>query len=69
MSHVTGRVRAAGWGIAPAGHLLDLPGFRPAYFGPVRDGFANDPEAFDADPADLADLADMHAAGGEALEG
>ncbi len=24
-----------GYGIAPAERLLDLPGFRPAYFGPV----------------------------------
>ncbi|WP_307673669.1 hypothetical protein [Streptomyces sp. V4I2] len=52
----------AGHGIAPAEQLLDLPGFWPAYFGPTWDGFADEPEVFGADPADVD-------AAGEALYG
>jgi hypothetical protein len=43
----------AGHGIAPAEHQLDLPGFWPAYLGPVRREFADEPELFGADAADL----------------
>jgi hypothetical protein len=42
-----------GHGIAPAEHRLDLPGFWPAYLGPLWDGFAREPELFGADPADV----------------
>ncbi|NNN34847.1 hypothetical protein HLK59_31690 [Streptomyces sp. S3(2020)] len=42
-----------GHGIAPAEHLLGLPGFWPAYFGPVWHGLANEPEPFGADAADV----------------
>ncbi|KUO11099.1 hypothetical protein [Streptomyces sp. DSM 15324] len=42
-----------GHGIAPAEHLLGLPGFWPAYYGPVWDAFADDPEPFGADHADV----------------
>ncbi|GAA3830403.1 hypothetical protein GCM10023083_74110 [Streptomyces phyllanthi] len=42
-----------GHGIAAAEHLLDLPGFWPAYYGPAWDGFAADPEPFGADTADV----------------
>ncbi|MFI6036514.1 hypothetical protein ACIBBD_20540 [Streptomyces sp. NPDC051315] len=42
-----------GHGIAPAEHLLDLPGFWPAYFGPVWHAFSDDPGLFGADTADV----------------
>lgn len=42
-----------GHSIVPAEHLLDLPGFWPAYFGPVWREFADEPEAFGADAADV----------------
>ncbi|GGN69937.1 hypothetical protein GCM10011579_044620 [Streptomyces albiflavescens] len=43
----------SGYGIAPAEHLLALPGFWPAYYGPTWDGFADEPELFGADAADV----------------
>jgi hypothetical protein len=42
-----------GHGIAPAEHLLGLPGFWPAYFGPVWHAFSREPELFGADSADV----------------
>ncbi|GGQ00084.1 hypothetical protein GCM10010266_24140 [Streptomyces griseomycini] len=42
-----------GHGIAPAEHLLDLPGFWPAYLGSVWDELAREPELFGADAADV----------------
>jgi hypothetical protein len=50
-----------GYGIAPAEHQLDLPGFWPAYLGAVWSDVAVEPEVFGG-----ADLADVDAAG-EAL--
>ncbi|MFG2131151.1 hypothetical protein ACGFNV_25490 [Streptomyces sp. NPDC048751] len=47
------RYATPGHGIAPAEHLLDLPGFWPAYYGPVWDEFAEEPELFGADSADV----------------
>ncbi|MFJ8113035.1 hypothetical protein [Streptomyces sp. NPDC096132] len=52
-----------GHGIARAEHQLDLPGFWPAYFGPVWGDFAYDPEPFGADAADVdAALEALHEA-------
>ncbi|GGX10399.1 hypothetical protein [Streptomyces lomondensis] len=42
-----------GHGIVPAEHQLDLPGFWPAYFGPLWDGLAREPGLFGADLADV----------------
>ncbi|MFE7274533.1 hypothetical protein [Streptomyces sp. NPDC057623] len=42
-----------GHGIAPAERLLRLPGFWPAFHMPVRDEFAQEPDAFGADSADV----------------
>jgi len=42
-----------GHAIAPAEHLLALPGFWPAYLGPVWREFADEPEVFGADAADV----------------
>ncbi|CAL9610760.1 hypothetical protein [Streptomyces sp. Tu 3180] len=42
-----------GHGIAAAEHLLDLPGFWPAYLGSVWGGLAHEPEPFGADAADV----------------
>ncbi|MGF0172715.1 hypothetical protein ACQF36_20095 [Streptomyces sp. Marseille-Q5077] len=42
-----------GHGIAPAERLLGTPGFWPAFYLPVRDDFAQDPEPFGADSADV----------------
>lgn len=47
------RYAEPGYGIATAEHLLDLPGFWPAYYGPTWDVFASEPEAFGADLADV----------------
>lgn len=43
------RYAMPGHGIAPAEHQLDLPGFGPAYPGPLWDGFG----LLGADPADV----------------
>lgn len=54
-----GRFRAApdlappGFSIAPAEQLLRLPGFWPAYYVPTWDDFADEPELFGADGADV----------------
>ncbi|MFD6925838.1 hypothetical protein ACFV99_37255 [Streptomyces sp. NPDC059944] len=42
-----------GFPVAPAEHLLRLPGFWPAYYGPTWDAFAEEPELFGADGADV----------------
>ncbi|WP_370256056.1 hypothetical protein [Streptomyces sp. V4I8] len=42
-----------GHAIAPAEHLLRLPGFWPAFYLPVWDEFAEEPEPFGADSADV----------------
>lgn len=42
-----------GYAIAPAEHLLGLPGSWPAYLGPLWDGYARRPEVFGADAADV----------------
>ncbi|MCF1600457.1 hypothetical protein [Streptomyces muensis] len=42
-----------GHGIAPAERLLGLPGFWPAFYLPVWDEFAEEPEPFGADSADV----------------
>jgi hypothetical protein len=47
-----------GHGIAPAERLLDLPGFWPAFYAPVRDEFVAEPESFGADPADVDEAAE-----------
>ncbi|MFE9806874.1 hypothetical protein [Streptomyces sp. NPDC005548] len=47
-----------GFTVAPAEHLLRLPGFWPAYYGPTWDAFADEPELFGADGADVDAAAD-----------
>ncbi|MFJ9137740.1 hypothetical protein ACIRRT_32245 [Streptomyces sp. NPDC102256] len=42
-----------GFSIAPAEQLLRLPGFWPAYYVPTWDDFADEPELFGADGADV----------------
>lgn len=42
-----------GHGIAPAEQLLGLPGFWPAFYLPVWEDFAEEPEPFGADSADV----------------
>ncbi|WP_416984211.1 hypothetical protein [Streptomyces sp. T028] len=54
-----------GHGIAPAEHLLGLPGFWPAYYGPTWDAFADDPELFGADHADVDAAAEALYAGAD----
>ncbi|MDF3141931.1 MULTISPECIES: hypothetical protein [unclassified Streptomyces] len=46
-----------GHGIAPAEQLLGLPGFWPAFYAPVWDEFADEPEIFGADSADVDEAA------------
>lgn len=52
-----------GHGIAPAEHLVEAPGFWPAYYLPVFDEFVAEPELFGADSADVDEaMSDLHCA-------
>lgn len=44
-----------GHAVAPAEHLLGLPGFWPAFYLPVWDEFGEEPETFGADSADVVE--------------
>lgn len=48
-----------GHGIAPAEHLLGLPGFWPVFYAPVWDEFVAEPEVFGADSADVDEAASV----------
>jgi len=50
---------APGHAVAPAEHLLDLPGFWPVFYAPVWDEFAAEPEVFGADAADVDEAAEV----------